>query len=62
MYPQGEHKIYRGFLPTLTHSAHWIAHAGFRAAIGEFLEREMPAVKRYAQQLTQHSPYRQETS
>ena len=58
---QGEHKIYRGFLPTLTQSAHWIAHPGFQAAIAAFLERETPAVKRYAQQLAEHSPYRQET-
>ena len=27
---QGEHKIARGFLPTLVHSRHWIARAGFR--------------------------------
>ena len=27
---QGEHKLARGFLPTLVHSRHWIARAGFR--------------------------------
>jgi hypothetical protein len=58
---QGEHKIYRGFLPTLTQSVHWIAHPGFRSAIADFLQREMPAVKHYASDLVQHSPYRQET-
>ena len=57
---QGEHKIYRGFLPTFTHSAHWIAHPGFRQAIAEFLERETPAVRAYAQDLLGHSPYRAE--
>jgi hypothetical protein len=55
---QGEHKIYRGFLPTLTHSAHWIADPGFRQAIADFLDRETPAVRDYARQLLQHSPYR----
>ncbi len=55
---QGEHKIYRGFLPTLTHSAHWIADPGFRRAIADFLDRETPAVRDYARQLLQHSPYR----
>ncbi len=55
---QGEHKIYRGFLPTLTHSAHWIADPGFRQAIADFLDRETPAVHDYARQLLQHSPYR----
>ncbi len=59
---QGEHKIYRGFLPSLTHSAHWIAHAGFRQAIADFLERERPAVQAYAQDLLQHSPYRNEVT
>jgi predicted N-acyltransferase len=58
---QGEHKLARGFLPTVTGSAHWIAHAGFRRAIAEFLQRETPAVKNYVAELAQHSPYRQET-
>ena len=57
---QGEHKIYRGFLPTLTQSAHWIAHPGFRRAIADFLQRETPAVNHYAHESGQHSPYRQE--
>lgn len=57
---QGEHKIYRGFMPTLTQSAHWIAHPGFRAVIADFLRRETPAVQNYVAELTQHSPYRQE--
>jgi len=55
---QGEHKIYRGFLPTLTQSAHWLAHSGFRAAVADFLQRETPAVQAYARDLKQHSPYR----
>lgn len=59
---QGEHKIYRGFLPTLTYSAHWIAHAGFRRAIADFLNRETPALRDYAQHWLQHSPYRDEVT
>jgi predicted N-acyltransferase len=59
---QGEHKIYRGFLPTLTHSAHWIAHPGFRQMIADFLDRETPAVRQYAQDLLHHSPYRDEVT
>ena len=59
---QGEHKIARGFLPTLTHSVHWIADPGFRQAIAAFLARETPAVQTYAQQLLQHSPYRDENT
>ncbi|PIE82846.1 MAG: GNAT family N-acetyltransferase [Candidatus Contendobacter odensis] len=57
---QGEHKIYRGFLPTLTHSMHWIADPDFRRAIAHFLERERSAIREYAQKLQQHSPYRDE--
>jgi len=59
---QGEHKIYRGFLPALTHSAHWIAHPGFQRAIAGFLARETPAVRDYARTLLQHSPYRDEVT
>ncbi|MCB1768457.1 MAG: N-acetyltransferase [Candidatus Competibacteraceae bacterium] len=59
---QGEHKIYRGFLPTLTHSAHWIAHPGFRRAIADFLNRETPALRDYVQHGLQHSPYRDEVT
>jgi hypothetical protein len=56
---QGEHKIWRGFLPTLTRSAHWLAHPAFSAAVADFLRRETPAVREYARQLSEHSPYRQ---
>ncbi|MFO1372016.1 MAG: GNAT family N-acetyltransferase [Candidatus Competibacteraceae bacterium] len=59
---QGEHKVYRGFLPTFTYSAHWIAHPGFRQVIAAFLDRETPALREYARQLLQHSPYRDEVT
>ena len=56
---QGEHKIQRGYLPTLTYSAHWIAHAGLRHAIGDFLEQERPARLAELEGLAEFSPYRQ---
>ena len=56
---QGEHKVSRGFLPTLTYSAHWLAHPQFRRAIADFLARETPAVRGYAEELAAHSPYKQ---
>ncbi len=37
---QGEHKITRGFEPTITQSAHFIAQADFRGAIQDFLKEE----------------------
>ncbi|MEJ2688094.1 MAG: GNAT family N-acetyltransferase, partial [Gammaproteobacteria bacterium] len=55
---QGEHKISRGFLPTRTWSAHWIADARFRQAIGDFLQRETPAMEQYMEELAEHAPYK----
>jgi predicted N-acyltransferase len=55
---QGEHKISRGFLPTPTWSAHWIAHARFREIIGRFLDQETTAMYDYMAELNEHSPFR----
>jgi predicted N-acyltransferase len=43
----GEHKKVRGFLPTITYSAHHIANARFRGAIESFLAREREAITEY---------------
>jgi hypothetical protein len=43
----GEHKKARGFDPTLTYSAHWIASAKLRGAVEAFLERERDAIRAY---------------
>ena len=55
---QGEHKIARGFAPTLTYSAHHIADPRFRAAIGRFLDEERAAVAAYAAETERHVPFR----
>jgi len=55
---QGEHKVSRGFEPAITWSAHYIADADFRAAIGEYLAREGAAIDAYALQVQGHVPYR----
>ncbi|MGD8843413.1 MAG: GNAT family N-acetyltransferase [Gammaproteobacteria bacterium] len=55
---QGEHKISRGFLPTPTWSAHWIAHPGFREVIGRYLQQETAGMLDYMQELAEHSPFR----
>ena len=55
---QGEHKISRGFLPTATWSAHWIADPRLRHAIADFLRREERAMRDYMQTLGEHSPFR----
>ena len=56
---QGQHKIQRGYLPVETASAHWIADAGFRKAVADFLKRERAAVKHEIAALAELSPYRQ---
>ncbi|MGD8629942.1 MAG: GNAT family N-acetyltransferase [Gammaproteobacteria bacterium] len=56
---QGEHKISRGFLPTLTWSAHWIEDARFRAAIQRYLDEEHAWMLEYRNDLQQTSPFRQ---
>lgn len=55
---QGEHKVSRGFEPTLTWSAHYIADVQFRAAIGDYLAQEGAAVEAYAHEVQTHVPYR----
>ncbi len=56
---QGEYKIARGFEPTLTHSAHWLADPDMAQAIGDFLRREKRAVSDYRDALADHLPFRQ---
>jgi hypothetical protein len=55
---QGEHKIQRGYLPVPTYSAHWIAHAGLRRAVAQFLEHERPAMLREIAALAELSPFK----
>jgi len=56
---QGEHKLIRGFEPVLTHSWHYLAHPGLRAAVAEFLQQEQLGVRAYAEQARLLLPYRQ---
>jgi len=55
---QGEHKISRGFEPSVTWSAHFIANRPFRDAIADYLVREGRSVDAYAQEVQAHVPYR----
>jgi predicted N-acyltransferase len=57
---QGEHKIARGYRPTLTYSAHWIADPGFRRAVADYLVRERAQVELDAEMLSEAAPFRQE--
>ncbi|MEJ1965134.1 MAG: GNAT family N-acetyltransferase [Gammaproteobacteria bacterium] len=55
---QGEHKVARGFEPTLTWSAHFITDSRFRAAIDDYLVREGPSIDAYAEEIREHVPFR----
>jgi hypothetical protein len=55
---QGEHKISRGFLPTPTWSAHWIADSRLREAINQFLSRERDGMDAYLSEMRKHSPFK----
>ncbi|MCE7950814.1 MAG: N-acetyltransferase [Xanthomonadales bacterium PRO7] len=54
---QGEHKLARGFLPTMTRSFHHIADRRFHSAIADALDREADALRDYRNALLAHSPY-----
>lgn len=55
---QGEHKIARGFLPTRTWSAHWMANPEFRQAIDHYVQLEAVEMDKHMQRLEAHSPFR----
>jgi predicted N-acyltransferase len=55
---QGEHKVARGFEPTATWSAHWIADRRFRRAIETYLAQERDAVDQYMASVEEHVPFR----
>lgn len=55
---QGEHKLARGYQPVTTHSAHFIAHAGLRRAVADYLEHERREVEQIGEYLGEHTPFR----
>ncbi|MEP3277089.1 MAG: GNAT family N-acetyltransferase [Stappiaceae bacterium] len=56
---QGAHKLARGYMPTETYSAHWVAHEGLRHAVDRYLFGERAAVSMEANALRQHAPFKQ---
>lgn len=55
---QGEHKLARGYAPSLTRSIHWIEHPGLRNAVADYLEGERMAVLRNQELLANYTPFR----
>ena len=55
---QGEHKIKRGFSPTETYSAHWIADERFREAIEDFVIKEERHINYYLEDAKKLLPFK----
>jgi predicted N-acyltransferase len=54
---QGEHKMARGFLPTRTHSRHYLVNESFDLAVRNALVHEAHSREAYYGELMEHSPY-----
>jgi predicted N-acyltransferase len=57
---QGEHKLARGYMPTTTHSAHYIADPSLRRAIADYLVRERAYVDEVGAELAASGPFRKD--
>lgn len=55
---QGEHKVWRGFEPTPTWSAHYLAHRAFTAAVERYLRQEHDAMEQQMRELRSHLPFK----
>ncbi len=55
---QGEHKIWRGFVPQATYSGNWFRDRRFRDAIGDFLRREHAQINQHMDIMREHLPFR----
>jgi predicted N-acyltransferase len=55
---QGEHKLARGYRPTLTYSAHEFADARLSRAIADYLGHERAAVERTIAHYEEYAPFR----
>ncbi|MBV7257732.1 N-acetyltransferase [Pacificimonas sp. WHA3] len=57
---QGPHKLARGYEPVTTYSAHFIADAGLRTAVAEFLTHERDMVARDIEIMRGMTPFRRD--
>lgn len=57
---QGEHKISRGFGPTICYSQHWIAHPQFKQAISDFINEEKEHIKDYSAHVALRVPFKKQ--
>lgn len=57
---QGQHKLARGYLPTHTYSAHWIANKSLRDAIDNYLTDERRYVDEEIDYITEQGPFKKQ--
>jgi uncharacterized protein len=57
---QGPHKLKRGFLPVVTHSAHKLAHEGLHAAVERAVRQEAAALVAEIEEAQRAGPFREE--
>ncbi len=55
---QGQHKIKRGFMPVVIHSAHAIAHPGMHDAIGRAMEQEKQGLEHELELFANDGPFK----
>ncbi len=55
---QGEHKLARGYLPTPTYAAYWIANASFRKAVARYLAEERSYMRQQIAALAEFAPFK----
>ena len=57
---QGAHKLARGYVPQITHSAHYIANPALRDAVARFVGEEARQVEFENRLLAGHAPFRRD--
>jgi predicted N-acyltransferase len=57
---QGEHKLSRGFEPSATWSAHWLADPRFHAAVSRYIAEETAQVDAYMHAVQSELPFRRD--
>lgn len=59
---QGSHKVQRGYLPTHTYSAHWVADPGLSQAIARFLNNERQMIDQEIDGYRLQSPFKKDAN
>ncbi len=55
---QGEHKIQRGYVPSLTYSSHYFPDPTMKAVVNNFLQRESMQIDYTLEALTLEAPFK----